>query len=114
MTSAMMIRIRDVPAAEWDRLAGQFEDLTFEQTGAYATAAAQRIGARVKFLALEDGDGVVAAAAVRMKAVPVLRRGIAWLPSGPLLRPKAKPAPDQARIAAVLALLRQQISLRRQ
>lgn len=112
MTSAMMIRIHELPAVEWDRLAEQFEDLTFEQTGAYATAAARRIGARAKFFALEDSDGIVAAAAVRMKAVPVLRRGIAWIPSGPLLRPKAKPAPGQTRIAAVLSLLRQQVSLR--
>ncbi len=109
----MTLALRSVPEEGWPDVAGGFADLTFEQGLTYARAAAARIGARVEYLLLEEQGQPVAAAAVRIKTVPGLGRGIAWIASGPLLHPCGGPAPDAARIAAVLAALRAEFCIRR-
>ena len=77
---------RVIAPADWPDLATRFCDLGFEQTRTYAEAAAQRIGGHVRFLAVQDCDGhVIAAAAIRIRNIPGLGRGIAWCPAGPLL-----------------------------
>lgn len=108
-----MLALRPIPEADWPDVAGGFADLTFEQSLTYARAAAARIGARVEYLLLEEQGRPVAAAAVRIKTVPGLGRGIAWIAAGPLLHPCGGLAPDSARIAAVLAALREEICTRR-
>ncbi len=76
---------RDVTIVDWPGITAGFSDLSFEQTAAYSAAAARRIGGRVRFLVLEEAGHPVAAAALRIKTVPGLGRGIVWSPSGPLL-----------------------------
>jgi hypothetical protein len=100
------LTLRPVAAPDWPALAAGFADLGFEQGAAYAGAAARRIGGRVQSCLLTDGDRPVAAAAVRVRTVPGLGRGIAWIAAGPLLRPGGAPAPEGARLAAILAALR--------
>ena len=107
-----MITIIRVPDADWPALAGQFQDWTFEQSLTYGQAAAARIGGRVQYLALEQGGRLVAAAAVRIKTVPGLGRGIAWIASGPLLQPRVGPEPDAVLIRAVFEALRDELALR--
>jgi hypothetical protein len=96
--------VRPVTASDWPRIAAEFGDLGFEQTASYAEPAAARIGASVDYLVIEDAGRAVAAAALRVKTVPGLKRGIAWCPGGPLTRPKAAGAPADP--AAVLRSLK--------
>lgn len=109
----MTLALRPIAEEGWPDVAGGFADLTFEQSLTYARAAAARIGARAEYLLLEERGQPVAAAAVRIKTVPGLGRGIAWIAAGPLLHPCGGPAPDMARIAAVLAALRAEFCTRR-
>ncbi len=100
-----------VGAEDWPALSAGFADLGFEQSSAYSQAAARRIGAEAQFWALKDGAGrAVAAAALRVKRVPGLGRGIAWCPGGPLVLPRGGPAPDAAGLAGVLRALRAELA----
>jgi lipid II:glycine glycyltransferase (peptidoglycan interpeptide bridge formation enzyme) len=95
-----------VAAADWSAVAASFADLGFEQSASYAEAAARRIGGRVQYCVLSEAGRQVAAAAVRIKMVPGLRRGIAWIAAGPLVCPTDAPAPETNRLSAILAALR--------
>lgn len=101
--------VRTLDPADWTSVAAGFSDVTFEQTREYADPAATRIGGRARYLAVDDGGTVVAAAALRVKILPGLGRGIAWCPSGPLLLSREGHHPDESKLEAILAALRQQI-----
>ena len=101
-----MISTRIIPATGWPEASARFHDLSFEQTRAYAGAAAGRIGGQTQFCLVQAGDVLLAACAARIKPVPGLGRGIAWIPSGPLILPKGAVRPDERRIADILRALR--------
>src|SRR5579872_1578820 len=69
---------------EWDRFAPLFRDLTYRQCGSYAEAAARDIGATSEFVAFVDDEDLVGLANVRVKRLPFLPLGIAYLNYGPL------------------------------
>lgn len=98
---------RVVAPADWPGLSATFRDLTFEQSLTYARAAAERIGAQAQFIALFDPDEQpVAAACLRIKNVPGLGRGIAWVAAGPMMQQQDRPDPGPDEIRAILAALR--------
>lgn len=105
MTDWLSTRI--ILAADWPDVAAKFRDLSFEQSLTYAQAAANRIGAVAEFVVVERSGQPVAAAAVRIKTLPVLGRGIAWIPSGPLVLPVHSPDPDATDLRNILMALRQ-------
>ena len=47
---------------------------------------ARRAGASVLFLTVRDGDRLLGAASVRLKTVPLLGRGVAYVSGGPMIR----------------------------
>ncbi|TGD61196.1 GNAT family N-acetyltransferase [Tabrizicola sp. WMC-M-20] len=101
--------VEPVARAEWPALSGRFADLGFEQSHSYGAAAARRIGGSVQYCALTVQGQPVAAASVRIKTVPGLGRGIAWIASGPLVRPDDAPAPEVVQLAGILTALRQEL-----
>ena len=103
------LSIRSISDADWPAIAAQFSDLGFEQSLTYGRAAAARIGAKMCCLVLERDGQMIAAAQVRIKALPGLGRGIAWIASGPLLQPLDGPAPESSVIGDVLAALRREL-----
>jgi lipid II:glycine glycyltransferase (peptidoglycan interpeptide bridge formation enzyme) len=102
-----------VSSDHWPALAGGFSDLNFEQSGTYAEAAARRIGAKVQYYGVVRNGQVIAAAALRIKAIPGLGRGIAWIPSGPLIMPSNGRGPDPDSFVEILSALRAEMSDRR-
>lgn len=106
------ISLREVSPEDWPALAQGFRDFSFEQSQTYAVPAAARIGGAARFVVLERGGGIVAAAAVRLRCIPGLRRGVAWIPSGPLLLPIGREAPDGATLQAVFEALRHEFTCR--
>lgn len=108
-----MLTLHHVPEEEWPDVSRCFADLTFEQSLTYSQAAAARIGARVTYVIIEDTGQLVAAAAIRIKTVPGLGRGIAWIASGPLLKQINRPLVSENRIAAILDKLREEFCDRR-
>jgi hypothetical protein len=106
------LSVREVSQVDWPACAEQFRDLSFEQSLTYGRAATARIGGKLQCLILERDGQPVAAAQVRIKTLPGLGRGIAWIASGPLLQPLDGPTPDPAVIAEVFAALRTELALR--
>lgn len=101
------LSFQKVTAEEWPRISASFHDLTYEQTLTYAQAAAQRIGATTDFITLSDQAGhLTAAACLRVKRVPGLGRGIAWIAAGPMMHHREQPEIDQDRLDATFAALR--------
>lgn len=102
----MSLNVTTIRPEAWPDISAGFQDLSFEQTLSYSRAAADRIGAEVRCLLVRDASMSTQAAGIaRIKRVPGLGRGIAWMPSGPLLRFKgadADPTP-------VLEALRQSL-----
>jgi len=82
----LQTRAEAVSEDDWPAIAESFSDLGFEQTLSYSKAAARRIGGETQFLAVKRGDRIIAAAALRLKTLPGLGRGVVWIPSGPLVR----------------------------
>jgi hypothetical protein len=110
MTNAPPLSLRTVDESEWPAIARQFRDLSFEQSLTYGKAAAGRIGGRMSCVVLERAGQPVAAAVVRIKVLPGLGRGIAWIASGPLMQRVDAPDPDADEIAAVFGALREELS----
>ncbi len=99
--------LQTVAAEDWPGISAGFRDLTYEQTLTYAQAAAKRIGAEAQFITLSDQTGKpVAAACLRLKRVPGLGRGIAWIAAGPLMHHREQPDTNPSRLDAVFATLR--------
>ena len=108
-----MISLRDIPPADWPATAARFRDWGYEQSLAYARMAAARVGGVNRFVAAERDGEIVAAACVRIKALPVLGSGIAYVAAGPMTRlaapesaPEAAPEATDALLTGVLAALR--------
>lgn len=102
------IIVEEVTAQDWPAMAAEFSDLTYEQDIAFVTAGARRIGAQVRAFAVRRDGDLIGAACLRIKAVPVLRRGIAYLLAGPMTgRGTVAEAPGRA--AVVLTALRTHI-----
>ena len=106
-----MLQVWDIPSEDWSETAGRFADFSFEQSLTYSQAAARRIGADLRFLAIGEGPTVTACACVRIKSIPGLGRGIAWIASGPLMVPLEGPAPEPHQVIAVLAALREKLAV---
>ena len=106
MTSEPLI-IRAVSPEDWPETSQQFCDLTHEQSLTYSIAAAARVGARAEFMSIETAAGTpLAAMSARVRKIPGLGRGIAWIPSGPLILSGHGCSPGIETLEVVLDALR--------
>ncbi len=107
------IRLRAVNHAEADRCARGFADLTYTQDPGYALEAAARVGAAAEFFAFEQGEGSLAGyAALRVRHIPVIGGGLAYLHGGPVTRlPGGTCEPE--RLAGCLAALARHCAARK-
>lgn len=101
--------LRRLDPADWPGFAAGFRDLTYEQSLAWAAASAARLGAEVQVLGLERDGRPVAGAVARVKRVPGLGRGIAWIASGPVALAPDAPDPSDEDMTAILAALRAEL-----
>ncbi len=97
---------RSLPEDEWLTRSAGFSDMTFEQSLGYAAPAAARIGGQLRLVAVEREGRTVGLASIRVKTVPGLGCGIAWIPSGPLTQGPEGPLSDATALQAVLEALR--------
>jgi FemAB family len=105
----MPLSTRRILDAEWLAKSAKFRDVTFEQSLGYARPAAARIGGELNLIAVERRGQTLALAAVRVRNLPGFRRGIAWIPSGPVHIPLDGPAPDTKGKIAILSALRDEL-----
>lgn len=74
-----------VSADDWFTSAREFSDLSYRQCPAYATRSASTTRSTLEFVLLTRSDvGVVGACAVRVKKLPGLPLGVAYIHHGPL------------------------------
>lgn len=92
----------DLPA--WRRLAPGFADYNYRQLWSFGERCAARVGAHVERLALRDGGDVLGLAEVRVRRLPFVGGGVAYLSGGPLVRRGDQPGADD--YARCLSLLR--------
>lgn len=101
------LSVRVLSPSEWPACSAAFLDLTYEHSLTYAHAAANRIGADPQFVLLTTSSGKpVACACLRIKRIPGLGRGIAWIAAGPLVQHVDQPDPGLETLRAVLTALR--------
>jgi lipid II:glycine glycyltransferase (peptidoglycan interpeptide bridge formation enzyme) len=86
MTAGAASRLATAPmtASEWRALASGFDDLSYHQCPAYVAEAARAEGAAAEFVAFRSGEEVVGLCALRIKKLPGLPIGIAYVAHGPL------------------------------
>jgi hypothetical protein len=105
----MNIRVRTLSEAEWLATSAGFRDAAFEQSVGYGRPAAARIGGQLRLLAIEADGATLALAAARIRHVPGFRRGIAWVPGGPLIWRAGGFGPGADTLRAILGALRDQL-----
>ena len=104
-------KLEPVDRARWDELAASFCDCNYRQLWSYGTLLAQRRGAACERVAIQQGDSVIGIADVRIKKLPVIGGGLAYISGGPLFR--REQADDMARLdACIKALVREYVEQR--
>jgi lipid II:glycine glycyltransferase (peptidoglycan interpeptide bridge formation enzyme) len=78
------VRIDGISEQEWTDVVSLFDDALLYQTWAFGAVHSGRDS--LSHLILSRGDEIVAAAQVRIKKLPLVRAGIAYVTSGPLWR----------------------------
>ena len=77
--------VRRLDRIEWEAAVGGFRDHSYRQCWAYGVALAARRGAVSEHVAIELGDELVGLADVRVKKLPVIGGGLAYVSGGPLV-----------------------------
>jgi hypothetical protein len=101
--------IDTIDAAEWDRVASEFDDLNYDQIACYSTG---QWGERVSHLLLRRHGKPVAGARVAIIKLPGFARGVAFLRFGPFWRRHGE-IPDLTTYRAALGAIVQEYSIRR-
>lgn len=96
--------IEPVDRARWTELAHGFADYNYRQCWDFGVHAALRVGAKSEHVALRQAGEVVAIADVRVRELPVLGGGLAFVTGGPLTRNDRRF--DPARYVDAVAALR--------
>ncbi len=100
------LRVEQLSPGEWSALSRRFSDYSYHQNLEYAQRSANAIGASAEFVRIYNDDVTIGAAAVRLKTLPLLDIGIAYINHGPLVRSGARDTgPDDLVQACVNALV---------
>lgn len=78
----------EIPLAEWSQTVVDFSDHNYEQSSDYTLAMAEKTGSVARFLLVKDAGRAIGAAAVRIKRIPLIGRGVAYISGGPLVCPR--------------------------
>jgi lipid II:glycine glycyltransferase (peptidoglycan interpeptide bridge formation enzyme) len=108
--AAWRVAVDATTQSEWSNYLTLFRDANLYQTWPYAAAA--RGGARLSSLLVNDDDGPVAMALVRIVSLPLVRCGVAYVASGPLWRREDR-HDDVSILARVANALREEYASRR-
>jgi hypothetical protein len=110
LAAAPPITVARLERAEWDSCAAAFADHSYRQTWAYGVRLAEKRGAASEHVAIRRGNETLALADVRIKLLPVIGGGLAYVSGGPLVRAFEDPFDELDRFdAAVDALTREYV-----
>jgi hypothetical protein len=96
MTTAVQDRNGSIPAArprvvrldraQWESTVRRFSDYSYRQSWAYGVKLAAKRGATSEHVAIRLGDETIGLADIRIKQLPVIGGGLAYISGGPLVR----------------------------
>lgn len=101
----MALTVQTIDRKIWRTLAPSFLDYNYRQLWGFGVACADRLKAASEHVAVYDNSEPVALADVRIKEIPMLKTGIAYVTGGPLVRRQGKGLSDSGTLAAVLEAL---------
>ncbi len=107
----MTTSIEHLDRTRWRELTHRFLDHNYRQIWDFGVACAERVRATSEHVAISDGTAVVGLADVRIKRIPIVRTGIAYINGGPLVREGNNQ--DVQRLRACLDALSQEYVRRR-
>jgi lipid II:glycine glycyltransferase (peptidoglycan interpeptide bridge formation enzyme) len=107
----MTVSIKEVDRSTWISSASLFKDYNFRQLWDYGILSAKRVGAESLHLEIRENDAVLGYADVRIKLIPLLGFGIAYINGGPLVR--KGDADDEKRLGSCLAVLKEEFVSKR-
>lgn len=96
---------------QWQQLVGTFLDYNYRHLWAYSAACADLQHARCEHVAIRSEHKIIGVAAVRIKTIPLLGTGLAYISGGPLIRRGQRG--DVAHLAQALQALREEYAVRR-
>lgn len=105
-SAASLVRIdhRD----RWQHIVNGFGDHNYRQDWDYGRESASRYNARVEPMAVRLGTQIIGAAMVRLKKIPFIKAGIAYIGGGPLTRRGHDVSDDVASLQTCLTALRRE------
>jgi hypothetical protein len=106
--SAARADVVQVDRGEWESSVRHFSDYSYRQSWAYGVALASKRGAVSEHVAIRRGGETIGLADVRIKSVPMIGGGLAFVSGGPLLGKVGNGGLDLERLdAAIDALVRE-------
>jgi hypothetical protein len=90
--------IKTIDRTEWQRLALSFLDYNYRQLWDFGIACAKRLNATSQHVAVQENQEILGLADVRIKKIPVLGGGIAYVNGGPLVRRGKEDDCDRLRV----------------
>jgi hypothetical protein len=105
--------VEAVSSDDWDTLLKQFADANYRQLVAYSTAAAVRVKARSENVAIRKDGNLLGLCNVRIRKLPLLPFGIAYVNGAPLVLKSAESIEDAPALSLCLSALRKEFVDRR-
>lgn len=97
----------------WEEVVRDFLDYSYRQSWAYGVQLAGRRGAATEHVAIRCGGETIAVADVRIKRLPVVGGGLAFVSGGPLVRRAAGAGDELERFDLAVEALRREFVQRR-
>ena len=82
----MEITLQPVDRDTGQQFAPSFMDYNYRQLWEYGVASAARVGAQSEHVAIYCDDELIGLADVRIKKIPIIKTGVAYINGGPLVR----------------------------
>ena len=82
----MAVTLQPIDRDKWRLLAPSFLDYNYRQLWDFGVACAKRLKATSEHVAIYDGTELVGLADVRIRQIPFLKIGIAYINGGPIIR----------------------------
>lgn len=105
------VRLEHLDREAWGDALACFCDRSYQQEFAYAETLAARQAALHEEVAVWDGDELIGLASIRIRRIPLLGVGVAYIPSGPMVNRGADG--DIERLGLCLSALRAEYVSRR-
>ena len=101
--------IEDVDPRRWSALTGSFPAHNYESSVVYAQAMAARSKSVARFMTVHSGRELIGGAAVRIRKIPFLGRGVAYISGGPFVSCNEAGLLEFGRLAAVASAIRHRL-----